>query len=117
MKSLIKKIRSKFKRKPILTDFYLNQYVKKTCATKMDDCESILGSREGLRAFADFWKNNKEELSLMLTSIEYEFLHGQEFTKDELAALRHAVGNVSLFFQYSHRAYEEVKMEQAKGRN
>lgn len=87
--------------KPDILDFYLVKYVRKNCRSLLENCGEVLGSDSALEGFAEFWTKYKPEMMIMLTGLEYEFLHNETFTESELAAVRHVIGNVALFFENS----------------
>lgn len=109
----ISDLKSKLDNHLDVENFYLRKYVKESCSQSFKKCSEVLGDDSALMAFSKLWEDNKSGLMMMITSLEYEFMHTEEFTPDSLAALRHALGNVALFFQYSHAQYEERKMIEA----
>lgn len=99
-------------------DSYLRKYIRKTCISNLEKCESILGSDESLKRFAELWDKDKEGIMMMVTSMEYEFFSGREFTHDELAAVRHVVGNVAMFFKSASEEFylKELLREKMENR-
>ncbi len=97
-----------------IEDTYLRKYIKKRCIKNLQRCEQILESHEALKKFSDLWNQEKESIMLMLTGIEYEFLSNREFTEKELAAVRHVIGNVSLFFKKCNESYNLQEAIRAK---
>lgn len=81
-----------------IKDIYLKKYIRKTCSSNLESCAEIV-STNGLNAFAKLWEENKEDLMLMIAGVEYEFVSKESFNASDLATLRHALGNVVMFFQ------------------
>jgi len=81
-----------------IKDIYLKKYIKKTCSSNLESCTEIV-STNGLNAFAKLWEENKEDLMLMIAGVEYEFVAKEVFGTSDLAVLRHALGNVVMFFK------------------
>ncbi len=95
-------------------DLFLQKYVRKTCYSKVDTCEKILGSDESLKRFAKLWDEDKEGVVMMMTSMEYEFVSNREFTASELATLRHVIGNISMFFKNASEEWNIKQILRAK---
>jgi hypothetical protein len=77
----------------------LKKYLKRSSTANIGSCGELLGSNEALKHFGKMWGEYKADTMMMLTSLEYEFIAKQNFTKEHIEALRWFIGNVGIFFK------------------
>jgi hypothetical protein len=96
-------------------DFQASQlrvYLKQGCEETLENCEQLLSSDEALKAFGQMWGKYKLDTMMMMTAIEYEYIHKYDFNQEELQVLRHVIGNIGLFYRgckVAHDTKEELR--------
>jgi len=84
----------------------LRRYLKRGISENLTDCEQLLDSDEALKHFGKMWGEYKMDTMMMLTAIEYEFIHKYDFNEGELKVLRHVIGNIGLFFRSCKESHD-----------
>tara|TARA_R100000656_G_scaffold112040_2_gene84062 strand:+ start:2214 stop:2501 length:288 start_codon:yes stop_codon:yes gene_type:complete len=71
-------------------------------------CQGVLGAKDKVSKFHQFWNTNGEDLMVVSAYLVHEFVTNNEFTPQELNAYKKAISDMGAFY---HKCYEEREME------
>jgi hypothetical protein len=91
---------------------FFNIGAKERTVTNAD----LLSSNEALKLFANMWDKQKEDLMMMVTKIEYDFITNNEFDKEQLLHVKGALGDVLTFYARCNEEYYNYLKRQQKNK-
>lgn len=110
----IQRLRKRWSKEPDLQAELLRSYLKKGSQETLKRCDQLIDTDEGLKHFGKMWGEYKTETMLVLTALEYEYIQNYDFTKQEVQAIKHFIGNLALFYKGCKDAHEARLAERAK---
>lgn len=68
--------------------------------------KELLTDSIALKHFANMWDDHKADTMMMLATVEYEYLHNNRLSSEEVAVLQGALGHVGLFLKDCKKEYD-----------
>lgn len=91
----------------------LKRYFALSLWYKEPPLSKLFADTDGLKAFGKLGLEHQADLMMMIAAIEYEYGRETNYTKEEMAAFKMALGRVMKFFIKAGSEYDEYMAEQA----
>lgn len=94
--------------------FGLKKYFGIGANTKDIPKSELLNSNESLKHFGTLWNYHKDDVLMMLTVLEYEFISRNNYSEDQVAAIKTILGETGKFFKQCGSEWSDYERKQAK---
>lgn len=69
----------------------------------------LLSTNESLKRFSHLWKYSGEDVMTMIALIEYEYISENNYTEEQIAAIKTVLGKVIKFIKDCDNEWEEYE--------
>ena len=93
------------------------KYLKARATGNHKTWKDLLGNNEAIKDFSRIWDKRGGELRIMLAKIEYDFIALNDCSRDDIAAMKATLGQVSIAIQNCDNEYQLYLSQQAEKKN